>query len=145
MNEYRDLFQRTFSHLEISPALSEKLSAITETAGKDKKPKRFILRRLTVTAVILALAVVLTVGANAATGGELYEATIGRLMHIYALDDGGRARLYHNENGGVTVIEYPEDGDESGLCADFRQLLSAFFPDFCFDLRAVSYAEKMAG
>lgn len=112
MSEDKDLFRRTFSHLEVSPALREELSAMTEKMEQTRKPKRFILRKLVVTVVIMALAVILAMGANAATGGELYEATIGKLVYI-TLDNGIKGEIYQDKEGGfaIAINEQPNDVD----------------------------------
>lgn len=109
----KENYQRIFSQLKASPELRRELFAITENTEQNRKPQKFVLRRLTVVAVIMALAVVLTMAVNAATGGELYEATIGRLVYTFVLNDGGRAKFYENE--AFTIIEYPEDGDKAIL------------------------------
>lgn len=127
MSEYRDLYQKTFSHLEVSPALREELSAMTKKMEKARRPKQFLLRRMAVTAMIMALAIALAMGANAATGGELYEATIGKLVG-YAIDsEGNRLNVYkadetsecdfivETEGGyGGHVEKVVITGDESG-------------------------------
>ncbi len=115
MSEYRNLYQRTFSHLEVSPALREELSAMTEKMEKAKRPKKFLLRRMAVTSMIMALAVVLAMGANAATGGELYEATIGKLIG-YAIDsEGNRLNVYKaDENSGEAHYVVEAEGGYGG-------------------------------
>lgn len=108
-----ELFQRTFSHLRASPRLREELLAMTEQKTNERKPKRYVARRLLVTAMVLALAFALAMGANAATDGELYEATIGKLVYTLSLSDGGKAEIFENGDGSFTVVEHPngEDGE----------------------------------
>lgn len=118
MEPSKEFYQRTFSRLKASPELGKELLSMTE---KTRKPKKFILRRLAVAAAVTALAAALAMGANAATGGELYEATIGRLVCTLRTNDGNIARIYEgkSEDGKVNfVIE--EEGtasstDESGF------------------------------
>lgn len=106
-----ELFQRTFSHLRASPRLREELLAMTEQKTNERKPKRYVARRLLVTAMVLALAFALAMGANAATDGELYEATIGKLVG-YAIDGyGNRANVYKAEGSSGNVYIVEEEGD----------------------------------
>ncbi len=70
MNDFKHLYQETFSHVKASPALRKELLSMTE---KTRKPKKFVLRKLLVAAAVLALAFALAMGANAATNGALFE------------------------------------------------------------------------
>jgi len=65
-----------------------------------KKPKKFILRRLVVAALVMALAFALAMGANAATDGQLFERVI-------------------------TLVTYSEDGSEITMEVDTSELESA--------------------
>lgn len=95
------LYKQTFSKLVPSPQLIQEVLDMTETK---KKPKRFILRRLVVAALVVALAAALAMGANAATGGELFKGVISFVTYS---EDG--------ETITVTVdadaLEEAEDGD----------------------------------
>ncbi len=102
MEPSKELYERTFSRLKASPELRKELLTMTE---KTRKPKKYILRRLVVAAAVMALAAALAMGANAATNGELYEATIGRLVCILKLEDGTTA--------GIFQIEQTERGEDS--------------------------------
>ncbi len=108
MSLEREKFQTVFSHLRPSPGLREEILSMTE---QKKKPQKRVLRRLLITAAIMALAVAVAMGANAATGGELYEATIGKWVGTLSVDDGGKAELYANEDGSFTIVEHPDDAD----------------------------------
>lgn len=118
MEPSKEFYQRTFSRLKASPELGKELLSMTE---KTRKPKKFILRRLAVAAAVTALAAALAMGANAATGGELYEATIGKLVYTFKMDDGNIARMYEGKSadGKVNFIIEEEGAasstDESGL------------------------------
>lgn len=118
MEPSKELYQRTFSRLKASPELGKELLSMTE---KTRKPKKFILRRLAVAAAVTALAAALAMGANAATGGELYEATIGKLVYTFKMDDGNIARMYEGKSadGKVNFIIEEEGAasstDESGF------------------------------
>lgn len=118
MEPNKELYKRTFSRLKASPALGKELLSMTE---RTRKPKKFILRRLAVAAAVMALAAALAMGANAATGGELYEATVGRLVYMFKMDDGNIARMYEgkSEDGKVSFIIKEEgsasSSDESGF------------------------------
>lgn len=113
MEPSKDLFQRTFSRLRSSPELRKELIAMTE---QTRKPKKFILRRLVAVAAVMALICALAMGANAASGGELYDSTLGRLVATLRLEEGdGELRLYCQDGEGegnatwVAVEKYEED------------------------------------
>ncbi len=114
MEPDKELYQRTFSRLKSSPELRKELLSMTE---KVRKPKRFIMRRLIVAAAVLALICALAMGANAATGGELYEHTLGRLVGICETYDGIVAKLYQGENDEkpcFVIVESRSDAPSSG-------------------------------
>lgn len=118
MKPSKELYQRTFSRLKPSPEFGKELLTMTENV---KRPKKFVARRLIAIAAVLALVFALAMGANAATGGELYEATIGRLVYTLKMDDGNIARIYEGkgEDGHVNFIIKEEGGasssDEDGF------------------------------
>ncbi len=116
--------QKAFSHLKSSPKLREEILSMTE---QNRKPKKYALRRLLVTAAIMALAVAVAMGANAATGGELYEVTIGKLVYTFSLGDGGKAEMFENDDGSFTIIEHPngEDGETAKKGGDVS------YEEFC--------------
>ncbi len=105
----KESYRQTFSQLKASPELRKELLAMTENKEKSRKPKKFVLRRLAVAAAVMALAFALAMGANAATGGELYEATIGRVIYTFTMEDGGKAEIFANDDGSFTVIERRDD------------------------------------
>ena len=91
------LYKKTFSKLVPSPQLIQEVLDMTETK---KRPKKFILRRLVVAALVVALAAALAMGANAATGGELFK-------------------------GVASFVTYSEDGDTIMVTVDFDALEGA--------------------
>ena len=113
MKPSKELYQRTFSRLKPSPKFGKELLTMTENV---KRPKKFVMRRLIAIAAVLALVFALAMGANAATGGELYEATIGRLVYTLKMDDGSVARVYQGETdeGGKVSFIIEEDRVEGG-------------------------------
>ncbi len=91
------LYKQTFSKLVPSPQLIQEVLDMTETK---KRPKKFILRRLVVAALVVALAAALAMGANAATGGELFK-------------------------GVASFVTYSEDGETITVTVDFDALEGA--------------------
>lgn len=91
------LYKKTFSKLVPSPQLIQEVLDMTETK---KRPKKFILRRLVVAALVVALAAALAMGANAATGGELFK-------------------------GVASFVTYSEDGETIMVTVDFDALEGA--------------------
>ena len=86
------MYKKTFSRLKASPEKIQEVIAMTE----NRKP-RHIIRNLLVTAAIMALAVLTAMGANAASGGELF-----RILSF----------TEYEENGtyvGEIVVEYDDD------------------------------------
>lgn len=117
------LYKQTFSKLVPSPQLIQEVLDMTETK---KKPKRFILRRLVVAALVIALAAALAMGANAATGGELFKGVISIVSYsedgetiMMTVDpnaleraEDGKAFIFYADKDGKTVkqeIELPKD------------------------------------
>lgn len=112
MERNKELFQRTFSRLKASPESGKELLAMMEQA---KKPKKFALRRLAVAAAVLALAVALAMGANAATGGEMF-GTVLKYVTSFTMD-GSKIDMYEGKIDGETVffsIDKQEIADEDG-------------------------------
>lgn len=106
MEANRENLKKTFSHVKLSADKKKELITIMENV---RKPKRFIARRLLVTAVIMALAVALAMGANAATNGELLE-SLGKLVATFRLDS-GEVRIYQgNETSMGTTYYIETDG-----------------------------------
>ena len=68
MEFYTDLYKRAFSKVKASPEKIQEVIAMTE----DKRKPRRIVRRLLIAAMISALALLAAVGANAASGGEIF-------------------------------------------------------------------------
>ncbi len=123
------LYKQTFSKLVPSPQLIQEVLDMTETK---KRPKKFILRRLVVAALVMALATALAMGANAATGGELFKGVVSFVSYsedgeaimvtvdsdaLEAAEDGdveyfsieekgsGQGRIVYKDKDGNTVIE----------------------------------------
>lgn len=114
----KELYKRTFSRLKLSQNAREELSAMTETT---KKPRRKVFRTLLVTAVVMALAVAVAMGANAATNGELYEATLGNWIGTFTLDNGAVVDFYQTtEDGEIGIALVREEGSQenSGTSED---------------------------
>lgn len=63
-------YRQAFARLKAPPQLKQEVLSMTE---QKRRPKKFIVRRLVVAAAVAALAGALAIGANAATGGELFE------------------------------------------------------------------------
>lgn len=74
-------YKKTFSRLKASPEKIQEVIAMTE----NRKP-RHIIRNLLVTAAIMALAVLTAMGANAASGGELFARIVSYVE--YTTEDG---------------------------------------------------------
>lgn len=108
----KELYQRTFSKLKASPETGKELLAMTE---KTRKPKKFVLRRLAVAAAVMALAVALAMGANAATGGELMGTVLNYVKSFTV--DGSTIDMYEGKIAGETVyfsIDKQEIDGEGG-------------------------------
>ena len=76
-----------------------------------RRPKKFILRRVIVVAAVMALLFALAMGANAATGGELFR----ELMAIYTLDNGVTVEVYQTEGRLSDIaIEWNSPDEEDG-------------------------------
>ena len=108
MEPNHDLYQKTFSRLKASPELKENILAATE---QTQKPKKFIWRRVLAVAVAAALLFALAMGANAATGGELFQFSLGKLERVIPMDSGRYAYFYRNGNKLSVLVkdEYPHD------------------------------------
>ena len=102
MEPNKDLFQRTFSRLKSSPELGKEILTMTE---ETRRPKKFILRRVIAIAAAMALLAALAMGANAATGGELF----GKLVYTFTMDNGVVARVYQTDESGPISVE-PKTG-----------------------------------
>ena len=89
----RDLYQRAFSKITLSESKREEILKMTEQA---KKPKKWIGRKLLITAAAVALAAALAMGANAATGGELGEQFLNYLTS-FTMEDGTEVKVYQGE------------------------------------------------
>lgn len=85
------LYKQTFSKLTVSPQIIQEVIDMTETK---RKPKKFILRRLIVAALVMALAFALAMGANAATDGRLFESVITMVSYS---EDGETITMAINE------------------------------------------------
>ena len=107
----KELYQKTFSRLKSSPELGKEILTMTE---KTRKPKKFILRRVIVVAAVMALLFALAMGANAATGGELF----GKLVWTHHSDDGSTVRVYEGRGDGdhldYVAVEWDSPDNEDG-------------------------------
>lgn len=74
-------YKRIFSRVKASPEKIQEVIDMTET----RKPRR-IVRNLLVTAAIMAMAVLTAMGANAASGGELFAKIVSYVE--YTTEDG---------------------------------------------------------
>ena len=114
MEFHADLYKRAFSKLTASPDQMKEVILMTEK----KRPKRFIFRRVVVTAAVLALTFALAAAANAATGGAL----LGRVIYYASyMRDGqhvGEITVEVNDDNGVggantgsyEIVQEGEDG-----------------------------------
>lgn len=89
-------YKKMFSRVKASPEKIQEVIAMTE----QKKPRK-IVRNLLVTAAIMALAVLTAMGANAASGGELFAKIVSYTE--YTAEDGSE------------VMEMTIDLDDSKL------------------------------
>lgn len=85
-----EIYKRACSRLVAPP---DKLQEVIEMTEKQRKPKR-IVRTLLVAAAMMALAVLGAMGANAASGGELFEGTI--FATVWKTDDGEEVSITIN-------------------------------------------------
>lgn len=111
-------YKKMFSRVKASPEKIQEVIAMTEK----RKPGR-VVRNLLVAAAIMALAVLTAMGANAASGGELFSSVVsyvfdGEDLELeYRLDDGstfdGNSCEYEIVDGenGKAILTYT---DESG-------------------------------
>lgn len=107
MEPNKDLYQIAFSRLQASPELKEKILAATE---QTQKPKKLILRRVLVVAVVAALLFALAMGASAAIGGDLFLFSPGKLERVIPMDGGMAAYVYRSgEKVSVIVQEAPAE------------------------------------
>ena len=77
-------YKKIFSRVKASPEKIQEVIAMTE----QKEPSK-IVRNLLVTAAIMALAVLTAMGANAASGGELFARIVSYAS--YTTEDGSEA------------------------------------------------------
>ena len=63
-------YRQTFAHMKAPPQLETEVLNLTE---QKRGPKRFVVRRLLVAGIAAGMLGALAVGANAATGGELFD------------------------------------------------------------------------
>lgn len=132
----RDLYKRTFSRLKASPEKIQEVIDMTE----NRKTKR-IARKMLVAVAVTALAVLTAMGANAATGGQLFarivsytESADGTTAEmVFEIDDsgedGGKIQefsLYEAGDDGKAVMRYwDENGKEVRQEIDLDQVPSA--------------------
>lgn len=113
-------YKKMFSRVKASPEKIQEVIAMTE----NKRPKR-IVQRLLVTAAIMALAALTAMGANAASGGELFARIVSFVS--YTDEDGTEVagiqielddKLLDGEGSGTFEIIEGEDGKASIVFAD---------------------------
>lgn len=123
-----ELVQSTFSHLKAAPESGE---MVLKAAEQRQRPKRYIWRRVVITAAILALAMSLTIGVNAATGGQLMEQAKNIAIFLrngekgeisVVSDEDGRvwisSRILEAEEGGSgksSIVYYDADGKRRSI------------------------------
>lgn len=113
-------YKRIFSRVKASPEKIQEVIDMTET----RKPRR-IVRNLLVTAAIMAMAVLTAMGANAASGGELFNCVAsyvfdGEDLELeYRLDDGSmfdgnlcEYEITEGENGKAVLTYTDENGNQ---------------------------------
>lgn len=105
-------YKKMFSRVKASPEKIQEVIDMTET----RKPRR-IVRNLLVTAAIMALAVLTAMGANAASGGELFAKIVSYVE--YTAEDGTEVaemkielddKMLEGNNSGSFEIIQGEDG-----------------------------------
>lgn len=102
-----ELFQKTFSKLRASPDTGKELDFMTNTK---RQPKKFILRKLVIAAAVSVLAAATALGANAATGGELFGTVVTYLRSW--TENGATVDLYETEIDGEKVYVAVDSGAE---------------------------------
>lgn len=115
----RDLYQRAFSKITLSEPKREEILKMTE---QTKKPKKWIGRKLLITAAAMALAAALAMGANAASGGELGERFVDYLCSL-TLDDGTEVKVYQgkiSKNGDKIYIAAEGEIDPNSPICSFE-------------------------
>ena len=114
-------YKKMFSRVKASPEKIQEVIAMTES----RKPRR-IVRNLLVTAAIMALAVLTAMGANAASGGELFTYVVSCTFNgedietvEYHLDSGdvvkgglGSYVITEGEDGRAVLTYTDKDGNE---------------------------------
>lgn len=127
-------YKRAFSRLKASPEKIQEVINMTE----NRRPRK-VVRRLLVAAVVMALAMLIAVGANAASGGQLfrilsyheydegdgsYRAEMEIELDDEALADGriGEFGITQDENGKTIMTYTDEDGNTHTQILDDSQL-----------------------
>ncbi len=114
-------YKKMFSRVKASPEKIQEVIAMTES----RKPRK-IVRNLLVTAAIMALAVLTAMGANAASGGELFTYVVSCTFNgedietvEYHLDSGdvvkgglGSYVITEGEDGRAVLTYTDKDGNE---------------------------------
>ena len=114
-------YKKMFSRVKASPEKIQEVIAMTES----RKPRK-IVRNLLVTAAIMALAVLTAMGANAASGGELFTYVVSCTFNgedietvEYHLDSGdvvkgglGSYVITEGEAGRAVLTYTDKDGNE---------------------------------
>lgn len=95
-------YKKMFSRVKASPEKIQEVIDMTET----RKPRRTV-RNLLVTAAIMALAVLTAMGANAASGGELFAKIVSYVE--YTAEDGTEVAEMQ-----VEIDDKMLDGSDSG-------------------------------
>ena len=122
--EFRpELYRQAFSRVKPSPEKRQEVIEMTEK----KRPSR-IVRRFLVTAVIMAIAALMAMGANAASGGKLFARLVSyqeftddngqsAIKVEYQIDDDrlaedgvGEFKIVQGEDGKAVLTYTDEDG-----------------------------------
>lgn len=125
----KELYQQTFSRLTAPSQLRKELLAMTEQTEKKRRPKKFILRRLVVAAMVMALAFALAMGANAATDGELF-GYVAEYVTSFTTPEGDTVQMYTGKLESGETVYYnieTEGGAEGELILDGSQ--ATFYKD----------------
>ncbi len=111
-------YRQTFAHVKAPPQLTTEVLNMTE---QKRKPKKFIARRLVAAAIATAMLGALALGANAATGGELFDRIVvtfaGEGFRQVETSDGSLA--YQGEvNGEDIYVTFEEPEGDSHMDSD---------------------------
>lgn len=118
----KELYQRAFSSMKASPEKIQEVICMTE----NRKTKR-TARRIFAAIAVTALAALTAMGANAATGGQLFARVVsftqsadGQATMVFEVDDGAQGggetldfHIYESGEGGNAVVTYQDENGQS--------------------------------